>query len=151
MNCVYQQKRLVFLDLMSFVNWSRIPFPHIFQTPKTMIKVSQENYAYKFKPAHVCTRRRNIHKFNNLFSSENVTTLEKLCRFIKIVTPKTMIKVSQENYAYKFKPAHIPGSYCLFLNELYMIMITNCAYYQFLYCIKVSYCSHLFHCFIFVL
>jgi hypothetical protein len=36
----------------------------------------------------VCTRRRNIHKFNNLFSSENVTTLEKLCRFIKIVTAK---------------------------------------------------------------
>ena len=36
----------------------------------------------------VCTRRPNIHKFNNLLSSENVTTLEKLCRFIKIVTAK---------------------------------------------------------------
>jgi len=36
----------------------------------------------------VCSRRPNIHKFNNLFSSENVTTLEKLCRFIKIVTAK---------------------------------------------------------------
>jgi hypothetical protein len=36
----------------------------------------------------VCTRRPNIHKFNNLFSSENETTLEKLCRFIKIVTVK---------------------------------------------------------------
>jgi hypothetical protein len=71
-----QQKRLIYLNIMFFVNWSRIPFPHIFQTPKTMIKVTQENYAYKFKPAH------------------------------------------------------IPGSYCLFLNEFYMIMIANCAYYR---------------------
>jgi hypothetical protein len=36
----------------------------------------------------VCTRQPNIHKFNNLFSSENVTTFEKLCRFIKIVMAK---------------------------------------------------------------
>ena len=41
-----------------------------------------------------------------------------------------MIKVTQENYDYKFKPVHIPGSYCLFLNEFYMIMIANCAYYR---------------------
>jgi hypothetical protein len=45
-----QQKRLVYLDLMFFVNWFLIPFSHIFQTPKTMIKVTQENYAYKCKP-----------------------------------------------------------------------------------------------------
>ena len=40
----------------------------------------------------VCTQRPNIHKFNNLFSSENVTILGKLCRFIKIVHPLLQVK-----------------------------------------------------------
>ena len=41
----------------------------------------------KYLP-HYCNKNANIIKFKNVFSSENVVELEKLCRFIRYISLK---------------------------------------------------------------
>ena len=42
----------------------------------------------KYYLPYYCQKNANILKFNQLFSSHNIVVLEKLCKFIKVITVK---------------------------------------------------------------